>query len=82
MKLPHKKIDPLYKNKIILLKNPIKKAKVIKKVNEKWLCEWWDDDNILKYKLITEEDVLEEESYNIIKERNNKINKILNRGIS
>lgn len=82
MKLPHKRTSSIYKNKIILLKNPIKKAKIIKKVDDKWLCEWWDDDNILKYKLITEEDVLEEEAYNIIKERNNKINKILNKGIS
>jgi hypothetical protein len=69
----------LYKNKIVLLKEGLFKAKIVKRVDSKnkWLAEYYDDNNKYKVKLVDQEDLLTEEEYLVIKRRNNLINKIL-----
>lgn len=69
----------LYKNKIVLLKEGYYKAKIIKKIPEKnkWLAEYYDENNKYHAILITDEDIMTEEEYLVIKRRNDLINKIL-----
>jgi hypothetical protein len=69
----------LYKNQIVLLKEGYYKAKLVKKIPEKnkWLAEYYDENNKYHATLITEEDIMTEEEYLVIKRRNDLINKIL-----
>jgi hypothetical protein len=69
----------LYPKKSVLLRDCFKIASIIKKIDkeDKWLVSYYDDKNKFSYKLITEEDIIEEEEYLIIKNRINKINKLL-----
>jgi hypothetical protein len=69
----------LYKNKIVLLKEGYYKAKLIKKIQSKnkWLAEYYDENNKFHNILIDENDILTDEEYMVIKRRNDLINKIL-----
>lgn len=66
-------------NKYVILREGLYKAKVDKKIENtnKWLVSYYDINNKFKWKIITEDDIMEEEEYLKIKERHNKINKIL-----
>lgn len=65
--------------KYVILREGLYKAKVDKKIENtnKWLVSYYDINNKFKWKIITEDDIMEEEEYLKIKERHNKINKIL-----
>lgn len=69
----------LYKNKKVLLRDNFKISKIEKKLNNnRWLVSFYNENNKFIYKIINgEEDIIEESEYEIIKNRNNKINKIL-----
>ena len=62
----------------VLIRDVFKMSKIIKKLDsDKLLVEYYDNNNKLKYKVITEEDIIDENEYIKIKNRNNKINKVL-----
>jgi hypothetical protein len=62
----------------ILIRDVFKMSKIIKKLDSgKILVEYYDYNNKLKYKIITENDIIDENEYIKIKNRNNKINKVL-----
>ena len=64
----------------VLIRDVFKMSKIIKKLDsDKLLVEYYDNNNKLKYKVITEEDIIDENEYIKIKNRNNKINKVLKR---
>lgn len=69
----------LYPKQKILLRENLKVAQVIKKLpdDERWLVSFYDDNNKFTHRIITKFDIIEEDQYNKIKERNNKINQIL-----
>ena len=67
-----------YPDQIILLRETMKLATIVKKVEEdKYLISYYDENNKFKYKLITEWDIMDEKEYEIIKNRINSINKLL-----
>lgn len=69
----------LYKNKKVLIRKNMKMATVVKKVSNKesWIVTYYDENNKFTHDVITEEDVIDEKEYEIIKQRINKINKLL-----
>lgn len=64
----------------VLLRKNMKLA-MIEKVNPKneneLVVSYYDIDNKIRYEIISEDDILPIPSYELIKERNNKINRIL-----
>jgi hypothetical protein len=69
----------LYTRQQVLLRENMKIAQVVKKINnqEKWLVSYYDDNNKFKYAVVSEMDIIEENEYEIIKRRINIINDIL-----
>jgi hypothetical protein len=69
----------LYTRQQVLLRENMKIAQVVKKINnqEKWLVSYYDDNNKFKYAVVSEMDIIEESEYEIIKKRINTINDIL-----
>ena len=68
----------LWKNKRVLLRDNFRYAIIINKIpSGKWLVSYFNHANMLKYRIISEDDIIEEEEYKIIQNRNNKINSIL-----
>lgn len=62
----------------VLIRDVFKMSKIIKKLESgKMLVEYYDDNNKLKYKVISEIDIIDENEYVKIKNRNNTINKFL-----
>ena len=62
----------------VLIRDVFKMSKIIKKLDSgKILVEYYDINNKLKHKIITETDIIDENEYVKIKNRNNKINKVL-----
>jgi len=55
----------------------MKMGQIVKKIDEKYLVSYYDSNNKLKYDIITEIDVIDEEEYAVIKNRINTINKII-----
>ena len=67
-----------YTNQTILLRDYIKIATIVKKLeDDRYLCSYYDDENKFKYKIITEMDVMDEKEYEIYRKRINSINDIL-----
>ena len=67
-----------YTDQVILLRETLKLATIVKKVEEdKYLVSYYDKDNKFKYKLITEWDIMDEKEYEIIKKRINNINRLI-----
>lgn len=64
-----------YKGCTILLRN-LKKATVVKKIKNDYLVNYYID-NKLVHDLITEYDIIDEDEYEIIKNRINLINKLI-----
>lgn len=69
----------LYPKKQVLLRENMKVGQVVKKLEtvNKWLVSYYDDNNKFKYVVIEEMDIIEENEYEIIKNRINTINEIL-----
>lgn len=69
----------LYPKQQVLLRENMKIAQVVRKIEgkEKWLVSYYDDHNKFKYAVIEEVDIIEENEYEIIKNRINTINEIL-----
>ena len=69
----------LYPKKQVLLRENMKVGQVVKKLEtgNKWLVSYYDDNNKFKYVVIEEMDIIEENEYEIIKNRINTINQIL-----
>jgi hypothetical protein len=69
----------LYPKQQVLLRENMKIAQVVRKIDnkEKWLVSYYDDNNKFKYVVISEMDIIEESEYEIIKKRINTINDIL-----
>jgi hypothetical protein len=69
----------LYPKQQVLLRENMKIAQVVRKIDnkEKWLVSYYDDSNKFKYSVISEMDIIEESEYEIIKRRINTINDIL-----
>ena len=69
----------LYPKQQVLLRENMKIAQVVRKIDnkEKWLVSYYDDSNKFKYAVISEMDIIEESEYEIIKRRINTINDIL-----
>lgn len=51
---------------------------IIRKVKEKYLVEYYNDVNKLMYRIISINDIVDEDEYEIIKKRINNINKLIN----
>lgn len=68
----------IYNKQKILLRENMKIAEVIKKIpnKEKWLVSYYEN-NKLRYSIISEVDIIEEDEYIVIKNRINTINNIL-----
>ena len=67
-----------YEGQNILLRDSIKIASIVKKLDgDKYLCSYYDDKNKFKYRIITEMDVMDEKEYEIFRQRINSINDIL-----
>ena len=68
----------LYPKQQVLLRDNMKIAQVVRKIDnkEKWLVSFYDN-NKLKYSVISEMDIIEDDEYEIIKKRINTINEIL-----
>ena len=69
----------LYPKKQVLLRENMKVGQIVKKLTtiNKWLVSYYDDKNKFKYAVIDEIDIIEENEYQIIKNRINTINEIL-----
>lgn len=69
----------LYPKKQVLLRENMKVGQIIKKLDNvnKWLVSYYDEYNKFKYTVIEEVDIIEENEYQIIKNRINTINDIL-----
>jgi len=69
----------LYPKQQVLLRENMKIAQVVKKIEdkEKWLVSYYDDHNKFKYTVVSEMDIIEENEYEVIKRRINTINDIL-----
>jgi len=66
-----------YTDQHVLLRKNMKMGQIVKKIDEKYLVSYYDSNNKLKYDIITEIDVIDEEEYAVIKNRINTINKII-----
>jgi hypothetical protein len=68
----------IYPRQQVLLRDNMKIAQVIKKITnkEKWIVTYYEN-NKLKYSVIGEIDIIEEDEYEVIKKRINTINEIL-----
>ena len=67
----------LYLEQKIILRKNLKLGKIEKKLpNKLYLVSYYNDTNKLQYDLIDEGDILDEKEYEIIKNRNNRINKL------
>ena len=66
-------------SKYVILRRGLYKAKIEKKITDKelWVVSYCDDKNKYTTRIIREDEVIEENEYNKIKERHNKINKLL-----
>jgi hypothetical protein len=68
----------LFVGQKVLIRDVFKMSKIIKKLESgKLLVEYYDQSNKLKYKIITEIDIIDEKEYVKIKNRHNIINKFL-----
>jgi len=68
----------LFVGQKVLIRDVFKMSKIVKKLeSKKFLVEYYDSTNKLKYKIITEEDIIDENEYIKIKNRNNTINRFL-----
>lgn len=68
----------LFVGQKVLIRDVFKMSKIVKKLeSKKFLVEYYDSNNKLKYKIITEEDIIDENEYIKIKNRNNTINRFL-----
>lgn len=69
----------LYPKKQVLLRENMKVGQIVKKLDNvnKWLVSYYDEYNKFKYTVIEEVDIIEENEYQIIKNRINTINDIL-----
>ena len=68
----------LFVGQKVLIRDVFKMSKIIKKLESgKILVEYYDNRNKLRYKVITEIDIIDENEYIKIKNRNNTINKFL-----
>lgn len=69
-----------YIDQKVLLRKNMKMGQIVKKLpndNSKFIVSYYDDNNKLKYDIITETDIIDENEYQIIRKRINTINKIL-----
>lgn len=64
------------KQKIILRKN-LKIGEIVKVIKNNYLVSYYNSDNKLEYDIISNQDIIEEDEYEKIKNRVNLINKIL-----
>lgn len=67
----------LHIDKKVLLRDHLKIGTIIRKIGDKYLVTYYDTQNRLTYNLITEDDVISEEEYKIIRNRVNTINRII-----
>lgn len=66
-------------SKYVILRHGLYKAKIEKKITDKelWVVSYYDETNKYTTRIIRKDEVIEENEYNKIKERHNKINKLL-----
>lgn len=66
-------------SKYVILRHGLYKAKIEKKISDQelWVVSFYDENNKYTTRIIREDEVIEENEYNKIKERHNKINKLL-----
>lgn len=66
-------------SKYVILRHGLYKAKIEKKITDKelWVVSYYDETNKYTTRIIRKNEVIEENEYNKIKERHNKINKLL-----
>lgn len=66
-------------SKYVILRSGLYKAKIEKKIigQNLWVVSYYDEQNKYQIRIIGEYEVIEENEYNKIKERHNKINKLL-----
>lgn len=66
-------------NQKVLLRKNMKMATIVKKVTgkNKWIVNYYDLDNKFVHDVISEVDIINDDEYEIIKNRINLINKIL-----
>ncbi len=66
-------------SKYVIIRQGLYKAKIDKKIPDKelWVVSYYDENNKYTTRIIGENEVIEENEYNKIKERHNKINKLL-----
>jgi hypothetical protein len=66
-------------SKYVILRRELYKAKIEKKITdtELWVVSYYDAKNKHTTRIIGQDEVIEEDEYNKIKERHNKINKLL-----
>ena len=66
-------------SKYVILRRGLYKAKIEKKITGKalWVVSYYDEKNKFQTRIIGQDEVIEENEYNKIKERHNKINKLL-----
>ena len=69
-----------YTNQNILLRENMKVGTIVKKIpnTEKYLASYYDEFNKFKYIVIAEMNVIDDTEYEVIKNRINSINKIIN----
>lgn len=69
-----------YTDQKVLLRENLKMATIIKKhpsMDEKYIASYYDSNNVLKYAIIDDIDIIDEAEYNIIRNRINSINELL-----
>ena len=66
-----------YTDQKVLLRKYLKIGSIVKSLpRNKYLVSYYEE-NKLKYDIITEEDIMDEKEYDVIKNRINTINKLL-----
>jgi enolase len=66
-----------YPDQKVLLRKYLKLGSVVKSLpRNKYLVSYYEE-NKLKYDIITEEDIMDEKEYDVVKNRINTINKLL-----
>lgn len=66
-----------YPDQKVLLRKYLKIGSIVKSLpRNKYLVSYYEE-NKLKYDIITEEDIMDEKEYDVIKNRINTINKLL-----
>lgn len=69
----------MYLNQQVILRENLKVATIVKIISEsnKYLVSYYDEKNIFKHSLISKDDTIDSSEYEIIKNRINTINKLL-----